>query len=321
MGGCDATPPPAATPTGEIVVLPTSSTDALSPVFEDELAAPVVYLGRAERPFRARRLSAGSAGLLRTVSTAIVLVSPGGDAASANAWWSDRRPVGVDSLQISTPGGKIHWAVYEDVFRVPQTLVRVRGAVDLDETMARRLAMRLRHWIEVSQVHHRAAQMQRAPGATMLSGRATDGAFRVLLPTGYAWSDTSSGWPQSVQLFTTHPTRIVAVFWLEDAQPEWVQSHVFLIGFLRDAIWRLHQDRLAEDSIDWLHGTDNQPTVRAVWQNPQAIAGGPMQVRFVYDARRRRLYGVQAMIFLPGTDKYEAMREVVAVASTFELQE
>jgi hypothetical protein len=321
LGGCDGARSRPVTPANEIIVVVAAAHDHEVPgAFDAQLAAPVVYLGRAENPFQVRRSNNVSWAALESLSTAIVIEPTMTRADSAADWWARLVPVVIDSLEL-THSASIRWSVYDDISFVPQTIIRVRGAFPADEEGATRLAVRLRQAIEASEVRHRVVRLARQPGAAQLPRRATRDAFRILLPAGYAWSDTSSGWPHSVQMVDTHPTRVVSIFWLEDAQAEWLHSDAFLLGFLRDAIWRLHQDHIAEESVQWINDSSPEPELRAIWQNPEAIAGGPMQVRFVYDPARQRLYGVQAMIFLPGADKHATMREVVAVASTFRIQE
>ena len=44
--------------------------------------------------------------------------------------------------------------------------------------------------------------------------------------------------------------------------------------------------------------------------------GGPFRTYFLYDPKRRRLYGINVFCYAPGMRKHPLIREVSAVAET-----
>jgi hypothetical protein len=315
------------------VVRPTLPADQLHLVVEDDIApllvaglteslgAPVIYLGRSETPLRVTQVPVLDSDLVHSAALLVVVRSTMATAPPHDPLATLQTTTRVDSaLQPSEAAGG-GWSTWEDVFLPEQTLVQVRLSPTASVAQAGLLGQAIRASLERSQVRHRSRQLRAEPGARLLPRAATRGCFEVLVPAGYAWSDTASGWPHSVQIAAPRPTRVVTVFWLEDASESWLQSREFLVGMLRDAMWRLQRDRLEENSIEWQSTPDGSPALIAVWQNPDRIAGGPLFSRFVYDRTRARLYGVQALVFLPGADKHRALQETIAVASTFEIVE
>jgi len=317
--GCET--PPASRPQSapdEIVLHGTAAWPAdVVQAFTRELIAPVTYLGRSETPFRLAPTDPEIP--FESAATFVLLETADIPSAFAAAHLAALPPVVRDTLTVSP--GEVVCSTYEDVTLPEQTCVWVHAPVGVDTLTARAVGRRVRQQLEDNSVRQRLLRLRSEPGAATLPRSATGDAFALLLPAGYSWSDTSSGWPQSVQLFRAHPSRVVTVFWLEEARPEWIASHDFLVGLLRDALWRLQRDRLVESELEWDADPAGNPVLRAIWQNPEVIAGGPLQVRFVNDVTRQRLYGVVALVFLPGADKHRAMRDVRAIASTFTLQE
>ena len=285
------------------------------------LGAPVRYLGRLETPLRVTQVASLQPDLLRSAAL-LVLVDARQSMLQADAELASLpEALRVESHASGEPDEGSSWSTYENAFLAQQTIVTAEISVHVTSEQAASLGRAIRASLERSQVRHQRVQLRRSVGAALLPPETTRGLFRLLVPGGYAWSDTSSAWPQSVQIATTRPTRVVTVFWLEGASHAWLQSREFLVGMLRDAMWRLQRDRLEEDSIEWLASSDESPAMSAIWQNPDLIAGGPMQARFVYDPARQRLYGIQALVFLPGADKHRALQEAIALASTFEIVE
>ena len=200
-------------------------------------------------------------------------------------------------------------------------MVSLRVSRSIDSLQMHQLGTAIQARIEASQVRHRLGLLREQAPSGHLPVLSSRQGFRVAIPLGYTWSDTSSAWPHSLEIIATHPTRILTIFWMDNAEAQWATSPDFLLGLWRDALWRLHRDRLVEESVRWIGSASGEVSAQAIWQNPESIAGGPLQTRFVYDAARQRLYGVQAMVFLPGADKHRVMREVLALASTFEIGE
>ena len=285
------------------------------------LGAPVRYLGRLETPFRVTPLALVDASLLRGAATLVAVFAHEPGVAQNAALTSLPQTALIEQYSRGEDDSLRTWSLYENAYLLQQTLITAQISTAATVDAAAACGRDLRDSLERSQVRHRRQRLRAAPGAAALPRKTTRGLFEVLVPEGYAWSDTSSGWPQSVQIAIARPTRVVTVFWLEDASADWLQSRPFLVGMLRDAMWRLQRDRLEEDSVEWLPGVDGSLEMRAIWQNPDRIAGGPLHSRFVYDASRQRLYGVQSLVFLPGADKHRAMREALAIASTFSIVE
>jgi hypothetical protein len=322
LQGCERPVSSPDTPADEILLIVDS---LIAPpqvqVITQALGAPVDYLGRLETPMRVTPRQHVSEALLRSAATLVVVRATEAVTGIDDPLRTLPPTALAEHQTFDDGGGAGGWSTYENGFLVDQTIVTARISSAATSAQAARLGRHIRNSLENSQIHHRSRRFRAAAGASLLPQQTTRGSFRLLVPPGFAWSDTAMGWPHSVQIAATRPTRVVTVFWLEDAADSWMQSPEFLVGMLRDAMWRLQRDRLDEGSVVWLAASHDSPELQAIWQNPDRIAGGPLRVRFFFDAARQRLYGVQALVFLPGNDKHGALRDAVAIASTFEIVE
>jgi hypothetical protein len=87
-------------------------------------------------------------------------------------------------------------------------------------------------------------------------------------------------------------------------------------------MWRLHGDEIVDGSATFVTPAwdPSRRELRGSWQNPQDIAGGAFVTDFVYDAQRRRLYGVQVLLFAPGRRKAAYLVELEALLRTFHVE-
>ena len=119
------------------------------------------------------------------------------------------------------------------------------------------------------------------------------------------------------------PSRLLTVFWLDGVDSIQASSPDFTVGLQRDVLWRLHRDTLLDEHTRVEPGELGPYSgllLSGVWQNAGDVAGGPLRTHFIYDASRRRLYGVQVLLFAPGRDKRPFVRELLALAATFRMR-
>lgn len=142
--------------------------------------------------------------------------------------------------------------------------------------------------------------------------------FVFAVPASYTVEAPSSSWPAAVELVRPAPSRSLTVFWLDQVEPQDARSVSFLLGMQQDAMWRLHGDEVVDPRWDSTEG--GLPVLQGSWQNQRDIAGGPFITRFVYDRSRRRLYGVQALLFAPGQRKAAFLVEMEGLLRTFHVE-
>jgi hypothetical protein len=156
-------------------------------------------------------------------------------------------------------------------------------------------------------------------------GAAAHGAsfgFEIRAPAAYGAASPNPAWRDALELVRESPTRILTVYWIDDVDAARAVSPQYLLGLQRDVMWRLHGDTLVEERARFAPGRlGDAPSLclRGMWQNAPDVAGGPLVTHFVYDARRRRLYGVQALLFAPGREKRPFLRELRVLAETFRI--
>jgi hypothetical protein len=145
--------------------------------------------------------------------------------------------------------------------------------------------------------------------------------FVVAVPGAYSVVPPRSGWPDAVEMVRGSPSRTISVFWIDGVEPQSMRRDAFLLGLQHDAMWRLHEDEVVEDTYTFStpFGAPERRELRGSWQNRRDIAGGPFITHFLYDASRRRLYAVQALLFAPGQRKAGHLVELEALLRTFQV--
>jgi hypothetical protein len=79
---------------------------------------------------------------------------------------------------------------------------------------------------------------------------------------------------------------------------------------MRRDIVSFHEDRLGDYSAVRMDG---------YWENSVGLYGGPYSCFFVYDNVKSRLWIIDTLVYGPGFDKHPLLRELRAVAETFDL--
>ncbi|UCE03805.1 MAG: DUF4837 family protein [Candidatus Latescibacterota bacterium] len=285
-------------------------------ILRDTLEASVHYLGQTEPRFRVQAAGFEQLDSLSNHKNLILAVILG-DGKLAQRAKRILRPEHRQRVLESGAG----WFHYADVFARGQRVVvlAARSSAALD-SLQRSASAQVRETLEQSTIERITHEIQSLSQRGAMRSRGADG-FDIAVPPAWRFAQAQPRWGNAVELVRDAPTRIVTVFWIEGVDSVQATSPQFLRGLQRDAMWRLHGDRLVESECGFVSPAGGEAQLHGVWQNERDVGGGPFMTRFVHDPRRGRLYGVQALLFAPGRPKHPFMRELRAMLDTFRIIE
>jgi hypothetical protein len=145
--------------------------------------------------------------------------------------------------------------------------------------------------------------------------------FRLDIPSVYDPVAPDSGTP-GVELHRPAPPRVLGVFWRDSTAPPSLDAPEALFD-LRAAYVRQRYDgdRMDRSRTRFEAARlDGRPALRmsGYWFNDRhSPAGGFYETYFIWDARARRLWAVDLLVYAPGREKTPLLRELRAVAGTF----
>ncbi|MFQ5601577.1 MAG: DUF4837 family protein [Candidatus Krumholzibacteriia bacterium] len=322
LGGCtESTQRPAIGSYSDVAAV-TGGDDWVLDSLQSALESRIRPLSQDESPFHVRRLPESR--LADSEDARNLLLATLLDASGPVAKQVRRIMPGEDQARIRSRGAG--WFLYPDVYARGQVVVVLaavrRGALD---SLLAIVGADLRDALERSAIERTTRDLRRASAASPEAEHfAARYGFEILVPSTYRVAAPSKGWLDAVELVRDSPSRIVSVFWTDPVDSLQATDEKFVLGLQRDVMRRLHGDTLVEDRNVFERSSLGPYTalqLTGVWQNTSQVAGGPFVTHFVYDGRRRRLYGVQGLLFAPGRDKHPWMRELRALAATFRLGE
>jgi hypothetical protein len=296
---------------------------ALSPVaqaLQRSLQVDAATSLQPEPLFRVDPLPLGQLGRASLYKNVVVLgLVDGTDAGSRELrrWTAGRR---LPSLA----NGRLQRAVREDVYARNQHVVFLVGTDATAMAQAvERAAPALRDDLErSSRARIRVRLLSAGHRASVEARMERQGGFQLGVPAAYRPTRSTLG-PQEggVEIAAVDPTRTVAVFYTAAPDPAVLQDRDALLALRRRLGAALLQERLQEaGGLTWARADfrgDSTLTLAGFWESEGGEGGGPFRTFFVYDAQRRRLYAINALVFCPGMDKHPWMREAIAVAESF----
>jgi hypothetical protein len=120
-----------------------------------------------------------------------------------------------------------------------------------------------------------------------------------------------------------NPQRWLSVYWEPVDDPsllskEWMlQKRADLLQLFYDGDYVYEDDKIKvlEKVVDF----NNRYAIRldGVWQNEKHIMGGPFRSYGFYDENDGRLYMIDLAVYAPGERKYQYIRQLDGIASTF----
>jgi hypothetical protein len=127
---------------------------------------------------------------------------------------------------------------------------------------------------------------------------------------------------QAIELHRKDPSRGIAVYWMNDMEraPTLADS-TFLMAFRAGVTDTLYGDTIlagASHFTDDLVGEREVIRHQGVWQNEEDLTGGPFVTYYFYDESRRRMLALDLLLYAPGLEKHPYMRELEALATTFQ---
>ncbi len=127
---------------------------------------------------------------------------------------------------------------------------------------------------------------------------------------------------QAIELHRKDPSRGIAVYWMDemDRAPTLADS-TFLMAFRAGVTDTLYGDTmLAGEGGFAADVMGDREVIRqtGIWQNEDDLTGGPFVSYYFYDESRKRMLALDLMLYAPGLDKHPYMRELEALATTFQ---
>jgi len=214
----------------------------------------------------------------------------------------------------------VAWCVLRDVWARGQEVNVLFGPAATLDSLLVHTALEVRSWLEQSCVQ-RAHDAVRAE-TTTAQARALRRRHEFVIAVPAAYHVVERDGSSAVELVSAAPTRSVTVFWRDGAEAPESMPGAALLALQQQSLKRLHGDSLAVDTCR-LRVEPTAPerlVLRGGWENRAEVAAGPLVTYFVYDAPRRRLYGVQGQLFAPGQRKRSTQIEIEALMRTFRLE-
>ncbi len=147
--------------------------------------------------------------------------------------------------------------------------------------------------------------------------------FTLRVPAEYALNQERPDVP-GVELLSPTPNRILAVSWRSfDRGEVSLADSTTLYRIREDYAYRMYdKDVMRRDLVKFREvQLGPYPAVRmdGYWENSVSAYGGAFVAFFLVDRVKSRLWLVDCVVFAPGVDKNEPLRELYALAETFRL--
>ncbi len=147
--------------------------------------------------------------------------------------------------------------------------------------------------------------------------------FTLRIPFLYELNQERKDVP-GIEFVRTAPHRGLTVSWRS-----WPSGAVSLADssslydIRAELAWKMYdKDVMRRDLVSFAEDRiGNYETIRmdGYWENSEGIYGGPFSCFFLYDDLRSRLWIIDTLVYGPGFDKHPLLRELRAVAETFDL--
>ena len=128
----------------------------------------------------------------------------------------------------------------------------------------------------------------------------------------------------AIELVRVKPHRGLAVSWRSwDGGMVSLADSSSLYDLRAELAWKMYdKDVMRRDIVSFSEdrlGDFNAVRMDGYWENSVGLYGGPYSCFFVFDDVRSRIWIIDTLVYGPGFDKHPLLRELRAVAETFDL--
>ncbi len=147
--------------------------------------------------------------------------------------------------------------------------------------------------------------------------------FSLRIPEFYELNQERREVP-GIELVRKKPHRGLTVSWKSWKQRTFSLADSAAIYDIRsDLAWKLYGKDVMRRELVFFHsgrlGSHDAISMEGYWENSEGTYGGPFICFFIHDRIRSKLWVIDCLVYAPGFNKHKLLRELRAVAETFQL--